>query len=459
MIVTLKNGSTIQCEDEPFAQGTDGAAHWSSDAGSLVKLYHQAEPWREAALDLIVSSLNAVKSAPYYAGLLCWPVGVVKLPRLGVVLPRAEQGLEKLAKMILPKYLNYHQEYVGRWDARVTMALRLARAVRRMHTMGLCHSDLSDNNILANASDGRVYVIDCDGLVVPGRARHVVVGTKFFMAPEVVAGTAGPSVLADQHALAVLIYHLLFLRHPLRGVKVHAQDADRNETLQLGEKGLYIEHPADLSNRPEHLGVPSMIAGSAVTRLFNRAFVDGLHTPGARPPASTWERDLAYLLDTLLPCPNPQCSFKSFPLPEVSTARVKVACPWCKTALRGWRMPVLRWRSPVPDHKGGYSNTSRRKVARDGETLHEWHVRAHVLPGDGVSTKALGHFARHRRADGSDCMVLVNDCLPYLEAADPGNSWKRIRAGEAAELKQGRTLRFGPPGTAPDIAVEIVELA
>ena len=44
----------------------------------------------------------------------------------------------------------------------------------------------------------------------------------FDIAPEVVAGKKQPSIETDLHALAVLIYETLLLRHPLAGPKVRS---------------------------------------------------------------------------------------------------------------------------------------------------------------------------------------------------------------------------------------------
>lgn len=127
-----------------------------------------------------------------------------------------------------------------------------------MHAAGLCHSDLSYKNVLIDPEQGHACVIDIDGLVVPGKYPPDVVGTPDFIAPEVVKTShlpkedpnrILPSITTDRHALAVLIYMYLFYRHPLRGGKIHDLDDEmRDETLSMGEKALFIEHPTDSSN-------------------------------------------------------------------------------------------------------------------------------------------------------------------------------------------------------------------
>lgn len=85
-----------------------------------------------------------------------------------------------------------------------------------------------------------------------------MVGTPDFIAPEVVttshlpkddAKRVLPSIATDRHALSVLIYMYLLFRHPLRGGKIHDMDDEvRDESLAMGEKALFIEHPTDHSN-------------------------------------------------------------------------------------------------------------------------------------------------------------------------------------------------------------------
>ncbi|MCS3208722.1 hypothetical protein NXX20_10585 [Bacteroides stercoris] len=138
--------------------------------------------------------------------------------------------------------------------------MKIARAVRRMHAAGLAHSDLSYKNVLVDPSTGSACVIDCDGLVVPGKYPPDVVGTPDFIAPEVLETKSLklddpnkklPCIQTDRHALAVLIYMYLLYRHPLRGGKVNDLDAAKDEELSMGKMALFIEHPTDKSNRPK----------------------------------------------------------------------------------------------------------------------------------------------------------------------------------------------------------------
>lgn len=462
MQATLLDGSSVNCEDEPFSRGQDGATHWTTDGKALIKLYHNAEPWRPASLAAIMDRFNAVRGDPYWSTLLCWPIGIVRSPRLGVLLPRAAAGMRKMDNFYLDKWLRRHPEDVGTWQGRLEMLTNLARGVRRFHHKGLCHSDLSGNNVFANPADGRAYILDCDGLVVPGLdiARPVVGGTDLWRAPELVAGRVRTqSVDTDKHSLAVLVYQSLLLRHPLEGRKIHDPDGDRNFELAMGERALFIEHPLDPSNRPQHLPYgPCTMLGASVSRLVHRAFVDGLHEPVKRPSAAEWERDLVRLADATISCPNPKCLFKAFPLSGVSQGRARVVCPWCNTAIRGFALPVLSWQVPVPGQVGAYQPDGNHKVAWPDSTLQTWHTMPHALPGPDIPAEPVATFHRFSKPGTGGQWCLMNQRLPFLEAADPGGPWHRVNASQAVELKQGRRLRFGPPGTARDAVVAMVDL-
>lgn len=462
MKITLKGGTTLQCEDVPFARGADGAVHVTKDGKSIVKIFHAAEPWRLPTLEAILTRFNAVKGEPYWEELFAWPAGIVEKPSLGIVMPKAANGLVKFGRFTLPRWLNHHPEDIGNWEGRLWIAIKVARAVKRLHFMGLCHSDLSENNVLANPHDGRAYVLDCDGVVVPGLdiARPVVLGTPGFMAPELVANNSlSPSVATDLHALAVMIYQILMIRHPLEGRKVHdATDPVADDRYRYGERAVFIEHPSDTSNRPERLNWRVDILGASGVRLMSRAFVDGLHQANRRPQAAEWERALFHVADTLVTCLNQQCSLKTFPLPEQVGRTGAIQCPWCRTPFRGVQLPVLRWCSPVPGQAGMYRPDGTRLAAIPGRRLFEWHPKPNTLPGPTSNRTPLAFFHWERDHRGVGRWMLVNEALPYFECADPGKQWRRIKAKEGVELLSQRKLRFGPPGLARDAVVEILSL-
>jgi DNA-binding helix-hairpin-helix protein with protein kinase domain len=216
-----------------------------------------------------------------------------------------------------------------------------------LHAAGLCHSDLSYNNVLVDPVTGNACIIDADELVVPGKYPPGVIGTPDFIAPEVMQTKSLPlsdpnkklpCIDTDKHALAVMIYMYLLNRHPLRGGKVHDIDPAKDEELSMGKNALFIEHPTDSSNRvkvndleksqlpqgdPSKL--PYTICGPYLKKLFDKAFIDGLHDPSKRPTAQEWETALVKTADLVQPCQNPNCEAHWY----VFDNSTKPKCPFC----------------------------------------------------------------------------------------------------------------------------------
>ena len=107
--------------------------------------------------------------------------------------------------------------------------LRLARGVRRRPSnwptrswpctrSGLCYADISFGNVFLEPNSGAVQICDNDNVAIDGAGTGVL-GTPYFMAPEVVRGEAVPSVPTDRFSLAVLLFCLLTRHHPLLGAR------------------------------------------------------------------------------------------------------------------------------------------------------------------------------------------------------------------------------------------------
>ncbi len=165
--------------------------------------------------------------------------------------PRNRALLEKFAPAELGDFRNFF-----------SLCVQMARAVARLHNAGLAHSDLSPNNVLVDPTRGVSIVIDVDSLVVEGLFPPDVMGTKGYIAPEVLSTAhlpihdpqrKHPNARTDLHALAVLLYQYLLRRHPLDGKRIppQAKTAEEQELLSYGSEAIFSENPTDASNRPE----------------------------------------------------------------------------------------------------------------------------------------------------------------------------------------------------------------
>ena len=467
--LTASDGSTVEFYDEIKAQGGVKDVYFSTDKTYVVAFYRKnLSPAEKDRLSNIVGPYHKrIFESPegnYWKEYLIMPTKMVKWnEKTGVVLPFYPKrfffsggpfdGKEKEGKWFASAKLRNRflpADQKGTWLSNVHMCLKIARAVRRLHAAGLAHSDLSYKNVLVDPISGNACIIDADELVVPGKYDAGVLGTPDFIAPEVMAtrelklgdpNKKLPSINTDRHALAVLIYMYLLNRHPLRGGKVWDIDPAKDEAMSMGEKALFIEHPTDKTNRvkPQELDksqlpqgdptkLPYTICGPYLKKLFDRAFIDGLHNPLARPSAAEWEDALVKTCDLVQPCQNPKCEAHWY----VFDNTTKPKCPFCGQEYKG-QLPILNFYY-APSH-GKYMSENYRLMVYDKQTLYKWHSNNLVSANEKTSTedkKPVGDFHFHNGQ-----WILINRRLPDMYDV---TEKKPIAIGGYVPLTDGRQI-------------------
>ena len=389
---------------------------------------------------------NTEETAAYFSKLFCWPVAIVKKPEFGIVAPAYParfffdagasskidlRGKDKKSRWFtspcVSKYLCETEK--GNFQTVLRIAISLARGVRRLHQAGLAHSDLSCNNVLIDPPSGSAVIIDIDSLVVPGLYPPAVIGTKGYIAPEVLASTYSkkkrlmPCVETDLFALPVLLYEYLLHRHPLVGPRVYSQSsAEEDEFLQFGPAALFIEDPKDRSNRPADLNLTIADLGKELETLFLRAFSEGLHAPSLRPAAMEWERALVAVWDKLVPCENPSCKAKWY----ICYTAEQTHCPFCGAKAK--QALTLRLKKQLRGKKGQWVK-ARDIVVYDKMPLFWWHFRTDVFPDEKASDRLPLAYIAHAQGRWH----FVNDRLTGLRTPD----------GTLVPKKQAMTLGRG----------------
>lgn len=461
----LRDGTKVQFEltDDPPAGGMK-KTYFSPDRSYVVQFFHNQtaalDPQRLARLEAILGKHNPTVpqncggaapneiSANYFKKLFCWPTGIVISPEIGIVAPtypdnffftdgqfkgREKEGgwyLGNKTRQLLPK------SELGNWKNYFSLCICMARAIRRLHLAGLAHSDLSSKNILIDPAQGVSVVIDVDSLVVPSLYPPDVLGTPGYIAPEVLEtqhlslndpNRNYPCAATDQHALAVLIYQYLLLRHPLQGPKLHSKiSTEEDEQLAMGSKALFIEHPTDNSNHLNDLKVPCRVLGNELNNLFHRAFVDGLHAPHQRPAASEWERGLVKTWDLLIPCANNSCTHQQFVLYD----KDNICCPFCNTPYSNNSFPLLKLRS---ERRPGQWLLDSQVAIYHNQSLFSWHIFDNAQAGETADKTPLAYCVFH---EGK--WLLINQALDSLTS--PGGN--RVPIGNAVELKDKAQIRL-----------------
>ena len=446
------DGHSVEFVDDIIGSGAMKDVYFSPDKSYVVAFYKttqgiQAKERIERITGKYRENIFNQVGGDYWKNLFCWPTAVLELKgKLGIVAPVYQKqfffdygsknndilgikGREKEGKWFASannqnRFLDPRER--GDWLKYIRLCIQISRAVRRMHMAGLAHSDLSYKNVLIDPTHGNACLIDVDGLVVPGKYPPDVIGTPDFIAPEVVMTCdlpmdkrVLPSITTDRHALSVLIYMYLFYRHPLRGGKVHdINDEQRDESLSMGEKAIFVEDPTNFSNRiriahsrpsdlpwADTIKIPFTIAGPYLTPLFERAFISGLRDPAKRPAANDWENALIRTADLVQPCENTSCEQKWY----VFDNSTKPCCPFCGTKYVG-KLPILNFYSSRGKKK--FLPDNHRLMVWTGQSLFPWHTNRLIAPNEKLSDKQkkrIGYFVLH-----DNVWWFVNEQLPNL---------------------------------------------
>jgi DNA-binding helix-hairpin-helix protein with protein kinase domain len=307
-------------------------------------------------------------------------------------------------------------------------AIQFADSFLALHARGLCYRDISFGNTLIDPATGDVLVVDNDNVGVEGQSSTGIRGTPSFIAPEVIRGEALPGVASDLYSLAVLLFYLLVMHHPLEGSRLtRMQVFGQREMLEVyGWSPLFIFDPQDRSNSPDPRHDTNALVywplyPNILRDLFVQAFTAGLHDPGDRVRESQWREGLAQVLDLMTIC---RCGADVFLQPD---GQLVEPCWSCSAA------DVEAVRAP------------RLLLDPDGE-------RRIVILYPGKQLQA--HHIGGTRFDYQFALARVEACPELPQTLGLRNlssvTWTARQAGgECAQVPPRRTIRIRP-GTQVD---------
>lgn len=417
------------------------------------------------------SAGNTETLAEYFFKRFCWPIATVQFPQFGLVCPTYPdnfffseasapqlklKGKDKKSHWFTSDNRQFlSREERGNFKSMMDIAIMLTRSIRRLHQAGLAHSDLSNNNVLIDPKSGSCIIIDIDSLVVPDMFPPEVIGTRGYIAPEILA-TLGmpfgdprrkaPGILSDLYALGVLLYEYLFLRHPLVGPKVHDRESrQKNDFLMFGPKAVFIEDPHDLSNHPTNLQVQLKDAGPFLEELFLRVFTTGLHHADERPTAMEWERGLAKTYDLLHRCSNPKCEQGWFVLYD----EAQPICPYCHMRLISSQLVRFYLKTEIRGRAGQWLDDGVLNI-ESGSKLYQWHLYSHVF-ADEKADESVQARVEYRQGQ----WWLINEKIQGMMSED-GHT---VPKGEGIILKNHMVFRITRETFSKVIFVTIKSLA
>lgn len=186
------------------------------------------------------------------------------------------------------------------FDALYTAAYNICKSFRKLHLSGYAYLDISDHNILANPETGEILICDCDNCVPSvSHLNPGILGTPGFMAPEILTGKSKPNRTSDYFSLAVLLFELFYVDHPLEGKMTLSRPlTDELGAKMFGEYATFVMKPGKNPNGPVPGKTDTVIKrwnGNLypldTKALFLHAFTTGLDTR-KRVPETEWIRML-----------------------------------------------------------------------------------------------------------------------------------------------------------------------
>ena len=221
------------------------------------------------------------------------------------------------------------------FNALCRVAFNLTRGYKKLHDMGFAYRDISFGNVFFDPDTGNVLICDNDNVSASEQAS--VYGTPRFMAPEIIVGNAQPSRNTDLFSLAVLLFYMFMLNHPLEGkleAEIKCMDLHAMNLL-YGTKPVFIFDPDNKSNRPvkgyhDNALIYWPLYPERIRELFTSSFTNGLQTPGKRVTETQWMDALINLILGIVPC---SCGAEVFYDDEIIKKGAVISCWNCQKAI------------------------------------------------------------------------------------------------------------------------------
>lgn len=359
---------------------------------------------------------NIKQGAPNEAFL--WPLAATE---------KAQDSFGYLMELRPPEYKDFSRfllakEHFASIEVAINAALNIVSAFRALHDRGYSYQDLNDGNFFVDPLSGKVLVCDNDN-VAPYGENLGIAGKCRYMAPEVVTGEALPSVHTDRFSLAVVLFLLFFLNHPLEGKRTMSPClTDEHERTFYGTKPLFVYDPMDDSNRPVrgvHMNVLKYwtLYPEFIHELFCQAFSEAAMVGRDRQHRVTekaWQEALVRLRDALACCPA--CREEAF----VDTSRSRYQCMNCHVSMPTPAVLVAK-KTEVPLLPG--AKVTERQLDADC-------MAAEAVIGKVVESKATGR------------MGLRNESSTLWVATLPNGDQKRFEPGKVIPIRRGLRINF-----------------
>lgn len=176
-----------------------------------------------------------------------WPVDITEWvdDTFGYIMPLCPPGFSDFSNYLLAKD-NFKSD-----KALINAALNIVDGFMNLHRIGFNYQDLNDGNFFINFETGEVLICDNDNVRGHGFSSGIA-GKLRYMAPEIARGEKLPDTTTDRFSLAVILFLLLCVNHPLEGRLMIQDDPITldDEKRLYGIDPVFIFDPKDTRNAP-----------------------------------------------------------------------------------------------------------------------------------------------------------------------------------------------------------------
>jgi DNA-binding helix-hairpin-helix protein with protein kinase domain len=359
-----------------------------------------------------------------------WPFSLVTSQdgsRLGYLMPLRAPHLQELHALL-------NQSIAPSFRVLATVCCLLAHELHALHAKGFAYQDLNAGNLFFDPDTGQISICDNDNVDIDG-APSVMGGVWEYQAPEIVLRQAGPTRATDLHSLAVVLFRILHIGHPLVGLRTrefsNLSDLDTVRTL-FGSDPRFVFDPDDAANRPipeeqSLLSAYWALYPGFIRDLFVRAFTQGLRDPKhGRVQETQWRLAMSRLRDSVLTCGS--CRAESFYDRQRVAPGVTTFPCWCC----GGRLPCVPARIGIHAHQEVPQRAPLHVVVLDpGASL-----LAHQCEGGHYGSTAVTAQVGGPPASLSNASRMAWTC------AHDGQE-QRVAPGASVLLKNGMQINFG----------------
>ena len=183
------------------------------------------------------------------------------------------------------------------YEVMIQAAFNIVESFRILHSKGYSYQDVNEGGFFVNPTDGDVLICDNDN-VAPYGVNLGVKGMPRYMAPEVVINQTRPNTHTDRFSLAVILFRLFYLDHPLEGqYTINFPLTDAIGAQLYGVDPLFIYDPNNDRNRPDPDAHPNVIRRwnmfpPDLQVTFIKAFTKGMKDINNRITEVEWEEAL-----------------------------------------------------------------------------------------------------------------------------------------------------------------------